>query len=208
MQTENVVSDYGWTNSKSPCAHSYLEPALIAICEALNVRRILDLGCGNGALTHSLARAGFAVVGCDADEKAIALARQDRSSATFEQVSVYDSPSRLNAVDFDLVISAEVVEHLFLPRSLPRFAHAALRANGHFVITTPYHGYLKNLVLALLGKWDGHHDPLWDGGHIKFWSRATLSKLLEDEGFVVEQFRGVGRMPFLWKSMLLTARKQ
>jgi hypothetical protein len=41
-------------------------------------------------------------------------------------------------------------------------------------IMTPCHGYFKNLLLALTGKLDAHHDPLWDHGHIKFWSVPTL----------------------------------
>jgi hypothetical protein len=48
---------------------------------------------------------------------------------------------------------------------------------------------------------------LWHGGHIKFWSRNTLSLLLQESGFEVVAFSGVGRFPYLWKSMVLVARK-
>lgn len=108
---------------------------------------------------------------------------------------------------FDAAISTEVVEHLFAPHLLPRFAREALRPAGYLIVSTPYHGYVKNLVLSMLDKWDFHHGPLWHGGHIKFWSRRTLSLLLEQNGFKVVEFHGVGRLPFLWKSMILVARK-
>jgi hypothetical protein len=36
------------------------------------------------------------------------------------------------------------------------------------IITTPYHGYLKNIALSVSVKFDHHVNPLWDGGHIKF----------------------------------------
>ena len=75
-------------------------------------------------------------------------------------------------------------------------------------MTTPYHGYLKNLALSIFGMWDYHHTALWHGGHIKFWSRATLTKLLNENGFDVIEFHGVGRVAYLWKSMLLVARKR
>ena len=75
------------------------------------------------------------------------------------------------------------------------------------IFTTPYHGYWKNVVMALTGKLDAHFTVLWDGGHIKFWSRRTLTRLLEEAGFRVERFVGVGRVPLLWKSMILVARK-
>jgi len=74
------------------------------------------------------------------------------------------------------------------------------------VISTPYHGYIKNLALSVFDKWDSHHTPLWHGGHIKFWSRKTLTQLLEDNGFKVIGFSGVGRIPYLWKSMILIAK--
>ena len=64
------------------------------------------------------------------------------------------------------------------------------------IISTPYHGYLKNLVLALTNKWDAHLNPFWDGGHIKFWSRKTISRLLSENGFRVIQFIGSGTITF------------
>ena len=74
------------------------------------------------------------------------------------------------------------------------------------IISTPYHGYIKNLALAVTGKLDDHFTALWDGGHIKFWSVKTLSRLLEEHGFLVVEFKGSGRTPYLWKSMLLRAK--
>ena len=74
--------------------------------------------------------------------------------------------------------------------------------------STPYHGYLKNLMLSLFDHWDFHHTVLWEGGHIKFWSRKTLGRLLEQNGFKVLSFQGVGRMPFIWKSMIIVAQKK
>jgi hypothetical protein len=61
------------------------------------------------------------------------------------------------------------------------------------LVTTPYHGWLKNVAIAVLNKWHSHHSCLWDGGHIKFWSRASLSELLRQEGFEVIRFSGCGR---------------
>jgi hypothetical protein len=73
------------------------------------------------------------------------------------------------------------------------------------VVSTPYHGYLKNLAVSLAGKWDTHADPLWDCGHIKLWSRKTLARLLTEAGFVDLRFRGAGRVPYMWMSMIMSA---
>jgi len=81
-----------------------------------------------------------------------------------------------------------------------------LPPRGVVIISTPYHGYLKNLVMALTNKMDSHFTVLWDGGHIKFWSKHTLTSLLNEFGFEVAQFRGSGRLPYLWKSMFISAK--
>ena len=75
------------------------------------------------------------------------------------------------------------------------------------IISTPYHGYWKNLALALSGRMDAHFTALWDHGHIKFWSRRTLGDLLREAGFVDIRFWRVGRVPALAKSMIVMARK-
>jgi 2-polyprenyl-6-hydroxyphenyl methylase/3-demethylubiquinone-9 3-methyltransferase len=78
---------------------------------------------------------------------------------------------------------------------------------GTVVFSTPYHGYLKNVALALSGKVDRHFTALWDHGHIKFWSCSTLSTLLEEAGFETPRYLRVGRIPPLAKSMIAIAHK-
>ena len=68
-------------------------------------------------------------------------------------------------------------------------------------------GYL-NILICLLNRFDNHFDPLWDGSHIEFWSSKTLSRLLIEAGFCNIRFRGAGRLPFLWKSMVIAAEKR
>lgn len=170
--------------------------------------KILDIGCGDGGIAGSLIDAGFDVVGIDPSERGIAIAREKYPSARFETRSVYDPlPPELRGY-FDAVIAVEVIEHLYSPRTLLRVAHTALREEGTLILTTPYHGYFKNLVLAITGKLDAHFTAGWDGGHIKFWSRRSLSAVLKQEHFRVTDFHGAGRMPGLWKSMILVATRQ
>lgn len=194
-------------DARPPCASGYLAPLVVRACRAAGARRVLDLGCGNGTLCRALADAGFEVVGLEPSSSGIAAARQAVPEGLFRSGSVYDGPEAVPESDFDAVVSTEVVEHLFRPAALPALAHAKLRDGGMFVVSTPYHGYLKNLILALADRWDFHHSPNWDGGHIKFWSRRTLTELLESNGFEVLEFHGAGRLPWLWKSMVLVARK-
>ena len=102
----------------------------------------------------------------------------------------------------------EVIEHLYQPRAFVLFIRKILEANGggQFIVTTPYHGYLKNLTIAAANKMDYHLSALWEGGHIKFWSRRTLTILLRDAGYHHLAFTGAERIPYLWRHMVFSAR--
>ena len=63
--------------------------------------------------------------------------------------------------------------------------------------------YFLILMMELSGKMGQYCTALLDGGYIKFWSYKILSALLENNGFRVENFYGAGRLPWLWKSMIL-----
>lgn len=171
--------------------------------------RILDLGCGNGALCGALKACGYDVSGAEIDSEGCELARKRNTGVPIFQVGVYDAPDGvLENGTYDCVVSTEVIEHLYAPKALPIFAARVLRPGGWLIISAPYHWYLKILVWSVFNYWDRHHTALWEGGHIKFFSRKTLSQLLETAGFDVVAFRGVRRVPFLWSSMILVAKKQ
>ncbi len=106
-----------------------------------------------------------------------------------------------------MVISLEVVEHVYAPRTYAQTLFNLIEPGGTAIISTPYHGYWKNLALAVTGKMDRHFTVLWDHGHIKFWSIETLTKLLAEFGFVDIRFHRVGRIPQLAKSMIAVARR-
>jgi 2-polyprenyl-3-methyl-5-hydroxy-6-metoxy-1,4-benzoquinol methylase len=206
-----AVDTYGWNCAASPQSCGYVTPAVLKILQLAGARRVLDLGCGNGDLCGELARAGYDVVGVELDSDGVRIARQAHPRIPFYNYGVHDDPATLLQREggrlFDAVVSTEVIEHLYAPHLLPAYARGLLVENGHLILSTPYHGYVKNLVLSLFNHWDQHHMPLWHGGHIKFWSAATLGRLLAENQFRVTDFRGAGRLPYLWKSMVVTARR-
>ena len=199
-------AEYQYGSAEAAHTEAYLWRHITSLCVALDARRVVDIGCGNGALCRELASRGYEVVGCEPSADGVRLARSSAPELVFHQLGVDDDPSVVGSESFDVAIATEVIEHIVRPRSLPRFAKQLLRPGGHLIISTPYHGYLKNLLLALTNNWDTHLNPFWDGGHIKFWSRKTLSQLLNESGFRVVRFIGAGRLPFLWKSMIIVAQ--
>lgn len=189
-------------------AHGYLLPTVRAVLGRLPAggRRVFELGCGNGAVAHRLTQEGFDVIGVDPSEDGIRRARTNFPNLRLEPGSAYD-PLAATYGTFPAVLSLEVVEHVYAPRAYARSVADLLMPGGLAIISTPYHGYLKNLALALSGRMDAHFTALWDHGHIKFWSVRTLTELLAEAGLDVIEVHRVGRIPALAKSMILVARK-
>src|ERR1043165_2089446 len=154
------------------------------------VRSICDLGCGNGHISGRLAEVGFQVTGVDASASGIAIARRVYPTVEFVEALI---DRELSLGPFDLVVSSDVIEHMYRPADLLEAARVLLKPGGQILLGTPYHGYLKNLALAATGKMDAHFSALHDGGHIKFFSVRTLSSLLASHGFVDLIFTYYGR---------------
>jgi 2-polyprenyl-3-methyl-5-hydroxy-6-metoxy-1,4-benzoquinol methylase len=200
--------DYGYHDSNATHAHQYIVNPILDLIDK-NKQPILDLGCGNGALVNLLLDKGYDAYGTDASAKGIEIASQfSATHFALQDLSTDDLPEQFAHIKFNTIISTEVIEHLYDPRKFISFCKKVLLANGggDLILSTPYHGYLKNLLLAIAGKWDQHANPLWDGGHIKLWSKKTITSLLEEQGFKVTDFVGCGRVPYVWKSMVIKAK--
>jgi 2-polyprenyl-3-methyl-5-hydroxy-6-metoxy-1,4-benzoquinol methylase len=210
MQSLSDISGYHYDGSSPHAHHDYLAPAVIPVVTAsvrrLNCNRVLDAGCGDGLFTKRLSDSGFSVVGIDASHMGIDLARARYPDLNLQQRSLYDDLA-LEFGTFGTVVSLEVVEHLYAPRIFAARIYALTKAGGTAIFSTPYHGYWKNLALALTGKMDRHFTALWDHGHIKFWSIETLTALLIEAGFRDIEFVRVGRIPQFAKSLIAVARK-
>jgi len=169
-------------------------------------KRVFDLGCGNGAINHEMAKRGWEVTGVGPSEEGVAHARQKSPDLNISVGNAYeDLAARFGR--FPLVVSLEVIEHVYFPHQMAACIHSLLE-EGTAIISTPYHGYWKNLAIALLGGFDAHWGPLTDHGHIKFWSIRTLTELLHKALLEDIEFLRVGRIPILGKSMIAIAKRK
>lgn len=197
-----AIPKFGWTSAGAEPSHSYLLPTTLRLLHRYNVESILDIGTGNGSNIPSWQSCAKRVAAIEPDEEGFNFAR-NYNGAEVKQFGVGEPIPEEWENAFDAVISLEVIEHLFNPSDLVKTAQQTLAENGIVIISTPYHGYFKNLALALADKWDHHHHPGKTGGHIKFWTRKSLSDLFMQQGFKELEFEGVGRLPYLWKSMIM-----
>ncbi|MGY2134540.1 class I SAM-dependent methyltransferase [Hymenobacter sp. HD11105] len=202
-----IANTYGWKSAQAEHSHSYLLPATTSYLKKYKVQSLLDIGTGNGStLPHWLSQ-GIKVAAIEPDNEGFSLASQ-HNRADVRKLGVGDAiPAEWRGA-FDGIVCLEVIEHLFDPVQLVNTVNIALSKGGVLIISTPYHGYIKNVVLAIAGKWDFHHHPKRVGGHIKFWSRNSLTSLLNEAGYEECSFKGVGRFPYLWKSMIMVFKKR
>jgi 2-polyprenyl-3-methyl-5-hydroxy-6-metoxy-1,4-benzoquinol methylase len=203
MSSEN---QYGYSSPKPTWANAYLWPVVARVANSVSDKRAFDLGCGNGATCNMLFDMGFQVTGIDPSESGIAIAKQAYPNIKTWVGSAYDDLARQYG-SFPLVVSLEVIEHCFDPRRFTKTFCDLIEPGGVGIISTPYHGYFKNVVLAVSGKLDSHFTALWDGGHIKFFSIRTLRQLLNECGETDVDFYRVGRIPAVAKSMVAIVRK-
>lgn len=204
-------TEFGWRDALPTDAHNYLLPLItrrIGLISQGRSLKIIDIGCGNGYVASVLAEAGHSVTGVDVSTDGIVIARAAYPHIQFFVCSVYDEQlMEIAGALSDCLIALELVEHLLYPKQLFEQSYRLLRPGGHLIISTPSHGYVKNLSISLLGGWDGHFGVDQDGGHIKFFSRKTIGTMAANSGFRNLRFDGAGRIPGLRKSMIMIGKK-
>lgn len=199
---------YQWLNGEHCDSHDYLLPALFEEVGLLGGSgRAFDLGCGNGSIARAMKARGWKVSGVDPSADGVKFARQKDPEIDLHVGSAYDD-LQAKFGRFPLVYSLEVVEHVYAPRDYAKTLVSLMQEDGVAIVSTPYHGYWKNLVMSLTGKMDAHFTALWDHGHIKFWSVKTLTQLFEEVGLEVTRVHRVGRIPVLAKSMILVLKRK
>jgi SAM-dependent methyltransferase len=150
--------------------------------------RILDVGCGEGAMLWAALQMGFDPHGCDLAEPAVQLARglvgPDRVHVGIIDNLPY-SPGT-----FDAVIALEVLEHLLNPRMFLKRAAALLKPDGRLFLTLPNRHRVFAVLKRALGK--PHSNTDYPPHHLTRWSAGALRKLLRRFFVTV----GVGSLPY------------
>lgn len=163
---------------------------------------IFDIGCGNGRICRSLHSLGFDAVGLEISETGINIARKNSPNIIFYNNNIYDFNEPALHGKFDIVTAFELIEHLENPIEFLRQAKRYLKPGGYLLLSAPYHGYLKNLILSALNLWDRHFVLALNFGHVCFFSPKTIKQMLSEEGFTDLKFYFTGRFTYCWKSML------
>ena len=174
--------------------------------------RLLDVGCFNGYISYLFRHLGYHVTGTDMQKLEHRDALFERAGIEFIRANMNDpSPyHHLAAKPFDIVIIAQVIEHILNhPLGLIRSLGAAMRQGGLMILTTPNPANIMNAARIVKGRsmlWgtqDFMDEPKFDGGeiiseghiHYREYTRAELCHLLTVAGLRIEksQYLGYGK---------------
>ena len=148
---------------------------------------VLDLGCGAGEFSAALAQAGATPIGVDVAREAL---RRAGARVPGLDLRLWGEGEPLALADgsVDAVWAGEVIEHVVDVAPWLSEVRRVLRPRGTLLLTTPHHGPLTLLGLALSPRrFAEHFQPRSD--HVRFFSPRTLRALLADLGFDVARLR-------------------
>jgi 2-polyprenyl-3-methyl-5-hydroxy-6-metoxy-1,4-benzoquinol methylase len=165
--------------------------------------RLLDLGCGDGALAARLARQGAAVRGIDPAPAAIERARAAHPEIDW---SLPAPDGRLPFPDaaFDVVTCVHVLEHVADVQTLMSEARRVLASGGLFCATVPYHGRVQGALTALTS-FERHFDPLEPV--LRFYTARSLRALLEAFAFERVETAARGGAPLRRHTLIALGRR-
>jgi ubiquinone/menaquinone biosynthesis C-methylase UbiE len=165
--------------------------------------RVLDLGCGEGDFAAAAADAGAEVVGVEVAEAAVDRARR-RHPELDVRLAPVDGPLPVDDGAFDLVWCSEVLEHVADTQGFLSEARRVLAPGGRLVVTVPFHGRVKDVLIAL-ARWERHFDPM--GDHLRFYTARSLREALAFMDLQVESVRAWGGWPLVRTGLLAVARR-
>lgn len=152
----------------------YIRTALALIQNLKSCKKLLDIGCSQGAFCKIAQDLGFDVYGIDPAEEAPKYALQKLALKNIASGSFQDIPKDWQ--NFDVITFFEVIEHLNNPREIVKKSYNLLRPGGYLLISTPSN---HRLEVVLGRRQRGDFPP----HHLTRWRRKTLKSLLIDFGF-------------------------
>ena len=166
---------------------------------------IVDFGCGNGRVIQEMKKINpqAEYIGLDVSEMALKSAAAILPDCKFYKIEDGGNlPLENNFVDF--VFSSEVIEHIYDTENAFSEISRILKPGGKLLLTTPYHGLSKNLLIVLFA-FDKHFNPT--GPHIRFFSKKMLFNFLEKYGFKIVKYGYYGRFFPISHSIYVLAKK-
>lgn len=153
--------------------------------------KVLDLGCADGALGQRIRTLGHHVTGVDLDRFDGVEERLDGFIQADLEHGIPDSVGS----GYDIVLCADVIEHVRDPRQLLHDAGQLVAAGGSVIASVPNFGHWYPRTRTALGLFDYDRRGILDSTHIRFFTRRSFEHLISDAGLVVVRRDATG-LPF------------
>ena len=155
--------------------------------------RALDLGCAEGWIALQIRAAGHHVTGVDIVASAESKARVDRFVEADLDAGLPQEV--LDAGGYDLVVAADVLEHVREPLDLLAQIRQVLAPGGRLLVSVPNFGHWYPRLRVLLGRFDYDRRGILDAGHVRFFTQRSFERLLHRSGWHALQRSATG-LPF------------
>jgi len=147
-------------------------------------KKILDIGCASGYLGVEFKKMGASEVnGIDISTNQIKEAKKVLDNVF--SLDIQEDRIPFNNGYFDIIIFAEVVEHLLYPEKAIEEIKRVLKKDGIVIITTPNFLVFSNRIKMFFGKFDYTDTGIFDRGHVHFFSYKSLLKFVKKGGFEI-----------------------
>jgi 2-polyprenyl-3-methyl-5-hydroxy-6-metoxy-1,4-benzoquinol methylase len=189
---------------KKPDRYYYDRKEMIEFVPS-NVKKVLDVGCGEGQFGQLLkSRYDVEVWGVEIFEDVAEKAR-----ARIDKVLVGDIEAEEFALPpnyFDCIVFNDTLEHLRYPWIVLRRIHANLKENGYVVASIPNVRFYENMKNVVIRKnWEYTDAGVMDKTHLRYFTIKSIRNLFERCEFQVILIKGIKRAKFPWKFGLLNA---
>ena len=152
---------------------------------------LLDFGCGPGIILKLIYEKNPSgkYIGLDVSSSVLERARKIFPEGNFYEINDGEKlPLEDNSVDF--IFSSEVIEHVYDTENAVSEMCRILKPAGKLLLTTPYHGFIKNLLIIIFS-FNKHFSPT--DSHVRFFTKKTLFNLLKKYSFEIEKYGYYGR---------------
>ncbi|HEV3321676.1 MAG TPA: methyltransferase domain-containing protein [Solirubrobacteraceae bacterium] len=153
-------------------------------------RRVLELGPATGYMSAALHQRGCTVTGVELDAGMAAQAARFCERVIVGDLDTLDLADELGGDRFDVIVAADVLEHLRDPLRALRTLSAFLQPEGYFVVSLPNVAHASVRLALLEGKFTYRRLGLLDSTHLRFFTRESMEAMFDEVGLaVVEMHR-------------------
>ena len=158
--------------------------------------KILEFGCARGDFSaYVKENLGCSVVGVEISKEALDVARGHLDKAILADIEKYEWENELCGEKFDVVMFADVLEHLKDPVRVLKVASGYLKHGGRILFSLPNIAHTDIIAKLLNNRFDYTRVGLLDSTHIRFWAKENIKELCENAGLFLHEMAATYAIP-------------